>query len=374
MSFPARPTRADIDLKALGHNLRQVRSCLSALQGVLAVVKADAYGHGAVAVSRALIKEGVEQLGVATLEEGIELRSAGINTPILVFGGCYSGQEREFLAQKLTAVVFSLDDLERLERFGSVNRVSFPIHLKCDTGMGRVGFLPSELPLLLAKLENCQGIEVAGLMSHLARADEIDSAATHQQIDSFREILSQFAAAGIRPAAVHLSNSAGLSAWDIPECTLVRPGIMLYGGYPSAGFYPRLDLQPVMTLSTRIAQLRTLEPDSGISYGHIFRTDRLTRLATLPVGYADGYNRLLSNCGEVLVRGQRAPVVGRVCMDWILVDVTDVADVSVGDRVVLLGRDGELVVSAEDWALKIGTINYEVFCGISRRVPRLPTE
>jgi len=177
-------------------------------------------------------------------------------------------------------------------------------------------------------------------------------------------------AAGIDPPNIHICNSAGLAAWGVPECTLVRAGIVLYGGYPSSEFRSRLDLQPVMTFSTRIAQLRTLDANTGISYGHIFKTTRPTRLACLPVGYADGYNRLLSNSGEVLVRGKRAPVVGRVCMDWILADVTDIDAVAVGDRVVLLGSDGERCVSAEEWGEKLDTINYEVFCGIGPRVPR----
>ena len=207
-------------------------------------------------------------------------------------------------------------------------------------------------------------------MSHLACADEIASDVTPGQIEVFRRILTQFTAAGLRPPAIHLGNSAGLSAWPLPECTLVRPGIMLYGGYPGPEFEGRLDLRPVMTLETRIAQLRTLPVGSGVSYGHIFHTARPTRLATLPIGYADGYNRLLSNRAEVLVRGKRVPQVGRVCMDWILIDVTEVADAAVGDRVVLLGGDDGGQIRAEEWAEKIGTINYEVFCAISHRVPR----
>lgn len=370
MSFSPRPTRADIDLKAIAHNLREVRAHCSVGQGVLAVIKADAYGHGAVAVGRMLEEEGVEQFAVASLEEGIELRTAGIELAILVFGGCYPGQEGEFVRRKLTAVVFSLADLQRLESFGVENGLRFPVHIKCDTGMGRVGILPDEIPQLIDLLSSCTGIEAAGLMSHLACADEVDSGVTRQQIDSFREILRELAVAGIRPPAVHLSNSAGLVAWQIPECTLVRPGIILYGSYPASEFRTMIDLQPAMCFSTEICQLREISSDRGISYGHTFHTDRPTRLATLPVGYADGYNRLLSSSGEVLIRGQRASVVGRVCMDWIMVDVTDIEDVAIGDRVVLLGSDGTQTVSAESWAEKVNSISYEVFCSVSRRVPR----
>ncbi len=370
MNFPPRPTRADIDLSALEHNLRQIKSCCSETPGVLAVIKANAYGHGAVAVGRVLENAGVESFGVATLEEAIELRAAGISTPMLVFGGCYPGQESAFVRHDLAAAVCSLPDLQRLERFGRDHQLRFPVHIKCDTGMGRVGFLPAEIPPLIDLLTRGSGVEAVGLMSHLASADEAAPEVTRRQIQSFREMCRQFAAASLQPAAVHLSNSAGLVAWQVPECTLVRPGIILYGSYPAPEFRTKIDLRPVMTFSTRIAQLRWMESGCGISYGHIFHTERPTLLATLPVGYADGYNRLLSNCGEVLIGGQRAPVVGRVCMDWIMVDVTDLENVAVGDRVVLLGSDGGQTVSAEEWAEKIGSISYEVFCSVSQRVPR----
>jgi len=370
MDFPLRPTRVDIDLTALRHNLQQIRSFCTAGQSVLAVVKADAYGHGAVEVSRTLEAETVEQFAVATLEEAIELRAAGIKKPILVFGGCYAGQEAEFVRQQLTAAVFGLADLQRLKSFGADNGRAFPVHLKCDTGMGRVGFLPTDIPQVIDAVSSGAGIEVLGLMSHLACADELDLPTTAQQLETFRRIIGQLSTAGINPPHIHISNSAGLAAWDVPEANLVRAGIMLYGGYPAKEFETRLDLQPVMTFSTRIAQLRILDAGTGISYGHTYKTRRPSCLAALPVGYADGYNRLFSNSGEVLIGGQRAPVVGRVCMDWIMVDVTDIAAVAVGDRVVLLGSDGHQTVSAEDWGEKLGTINYELFCRIGSRVPR----
>ncbi len=370
MNIPPRPTRAEIDLSALVHNLRQLRTCCSQGEGVLAVVKADAYGHGAVEASRALEAEQVEYFGVALLEEALVLRAAGIQSPILVLGGCYPGQEEAFLAWKLTPAVFSMADLRRLADYGSGAGKSFPVHLKCDTGMGRVGFLPHELPELLELMPQLVGVEIAGLMSHLACADLPGSQATAAQIKNFQDLLAAFRAAGIDPGFVHLSNSAGLVAWEIPGCNLVRPGIALYGGAPLGEPSSGLDLRPVMTFETRIAQLRTLGAGQGVSYGHIYRTARQTRVATLPVGYADGYNRLLSNRGEVLIRGERAPVVGRVCMDWIMVDVTDIEDAQIGDRVVLLGRDGQESITAGDWARWLDTIDYEVFCRIGPRVPR----
>ena len=207
MDYPPRPTRVDIDLSALRHNLQQLKSFCRGGQALMAVVKADAYGHGAVAISRALEKEGVGQFAVASLEEGVELRAGGISKQILVFGGCYPGQEAEFVRRRLTAAVFSLSDLHRLELYGAEHGVSFPIHLKCDTGMGRVGFLPAEIPQLITQLQQGAGVAVVGLMSHLACADEVDSSVTLQQIEIFRQILGQLRGAGIEPPDIHLSNS-----------------------------------------------------------------------------------------------------------------------------------------------------------------------
>lgn len=369
-SCPPRPTWAEIDLQALKHNLVQLRSFCAKEQGLLAVVKADAYGHGAVPISRALVEEGISYLGVATLEEGLELRQAGIPTPVLVLGGCYPGQESAFLAHSLTPAVFSLADLQRLDRFAVAQGMRLPVHLKCDTGMGRVGFLPHEVTALLEWLKGAGGVQVEGLMSHLACADEPGSLSTREQVALFRTLVVQLRDGGIRPEYVHLANSAGLVAWDLPECNLARPGIALYGGAPLASGNDKLNLRPVMSFSTRIAQLRSLDAGAGVSYGHTHHTRRKTLLATLPVGYADGYNRLFSDCGSVLIRGTRAPLIGRVCMDWIMVDVTDVDGVEIGDRAVLLGRDGEEEVSAADWAQALKTIDYEVFCRIGQRVPR----
>lgn len=367
---PPRPTRAEIDLQALRHNLARMRDCATPRQAMLAVVKADAYGHGARVVSRVLSAEGVEYLGVATLEEGLDLRAARIDTPILVFGGCYPGQEKAFVDAHLTPAVLSLDDLQRLGAFVDAQKMKLAVHLKFDTGMGRVGFLPSELAPLIAALKKNQRIIVEGVMSHLACADVPGSQTTEQQIGLFRHILAQLRQAQVNPQWVHLANSAGLAAWELPECNLARPGIALYGGAPLSEGNAPLGLQPVMRFVTRIAQLRALPTDSGISYGHTHQTQKPSRLAVLPVGYADGYNRLLSNRASVLVHGQRAPLVGRVCMDWIIVDVSVIEGVEVGDPVVLLGRDGEEEIPASEWARLLDTIDYEIFCRIDRRVPR----
>jgi len=235
--------------------------------------------------------------------------------------------------------------------------------------------LPGELREFLSELTPLQGIRVDGLMSHLACADELASPVTARQIALFGDVLQMVRAAGLSPREIHLCNSAGLSGWDFPEATLARPGIMLYGGLPGPEFADRLDLRPVMQLRSRIAQLRSLPEESGVSYGHKFHAQRPTRVAVLPIGYADGFNRLFSNSAQAILHGQKIPLIGRVCMDWIMFDVTDLPQAAVGDCVTLLGTADGLTITGDDWAEHLQTISYEVFCRIGCRVPRIyPTE
>jgi len=252
--------------------------------------------------------------------------------------------------------------------------VVLPYHLKIDTGMARIGFSPSELPMVLKELAACRALRMEGVLSHLALADDPDHPLTGDQIGRFRHGLELVKGAGFTPRHVHLSNSAALLSRALPECNLVRPGIILYGGLPAPGFHRHCDLLPVMSFRTSVAQLRTITAGTGVSYGHRFVAQRPTLLAVIPVGYADGFSRALSNCGEVLVRGHRARVAGTVCMDWTMIDVTDIPEVAVGDEVTLLGRDNGQRITAEEWAGRIGTIGYEVFCQVSKRVPRLYLE
>ncbi len=365
-----RPTWADIDLTALLHNLHQVRKLLYPGQRVMAVVKADAYGHGAVAVSKRLATAGILDFAVATLEEALILRQAGIHKNLLVLGGCFPGQEEVFIREGLMPALLDLETAERLNAAAVRRREQISVHLKVDTGMGRVGFTPAQLRFALPRLTGLQGLVIHGLMSHLACADEPSSAVSPSQQQLFREMIDLVRASGINPVELHLCNSAGIAARYCSECTLVRPGIMLYGGLPGEVFASALDLRPVMHLRTRIAQLRELPAGSGICYGHSFRADRPVKVAVLPVGYADGYNRLLSNVGQVIVRGRLVPVLGRVCMDWIMVDVSAVADVAVGESVTLLGSAQGVTISGDAMAVQLDTISYEVFCRIGARVPR----
>lgn len=370
-SVTGRPTWAEIDLAALRHNLNQVRRCLRPEQRIMAVVKADAYGHGALPVTQALQQEGIADFAVATLEEALLLRQGGINSALLVLGGCYPGQEDTFLRQRLMPVIYDLPTLERLTGAAAAAGTQIPVQLKIDTGMERAGLNIQQLPTLLDQLKNNPNIILRGVMSHLACADEPDAAGiTAGQVQLFRDALVQIHQRGFAPTDIHLCNSAGITARLCPEGTLVRPGIMLYGGLPGSHFAGVLHLKPVMHLRTRIALLRHIPAGQGISYGHTFIAERPMRVAVLPVGYADGYNRLLSNRGQVMVRGVKAPVIGRVCMDWIMVDVSAVPDVTVGDVVTLMGSSDGLSLTGDELAQLLDTISYEVFCRIGGRVPR----
>jgi alanine racemase len=366
-----RPTYVEIDLAALQHNLAQARLQAGSGRRILAVVKADAYGHGAARVAPALEEAGADLFGVAIVEEGVALRRAGITRPILVLGGTYPGQEGELFEHDLVPILFDPEAARRLDaRAGAAGRV-LPFHLKIDTGMGRIGFRPEELPFLLEELAGLKYLVMEGLISHLAMADDPQNPFTDEQAERFRACLAEVRRAGFAPRYVHLSNSAALFSREIPECNLVRPGIVLYGGLPAPCFDGRIDLRPVMSFRTSVAQVKKVPAGTGVSYGHRFVAERSTVLAAIPVGYADGYSRLLSNCGEVLIRGKRAKVAGTVCMDWTLIDVTDIRGVEVGDEVTLLGRDNGQGVTAEEWAERIGSISYEVFCQVSKRVPRI---
>lgn len=363
------PTVALIDLTALTHNLAQVRRLAPSCE-ILAVVKADAYGHGAIAVSRALAREGVQRFGVATVEEGALLREAGLQAPILVMGGLLPAQIKDLLAYRLTPLVHQAAIAEALAaELGAAH--AFPVHLKVDTGMGRLGFLPDEVPPLLgtAPFQHC--LRVEGLMTHLADSDNADRAYTDAQIGRFQRLAAQLAGSGYRIPLVHAANSAAILAYPSAQGTAVRPGLMLYGYASVPPGHPLPELAPVMTLRSAVVQVRRLQKGDSVSYNRTFIASKPSRIAVLPVGYADGYSRALSNKGMVLIRGQRCPVVGRVCMDMTLVDVTAVPDVTPGDDAILIGRQGEAAVLAGDLAAWAGTIPYDILCGVGPRVPRV---
>lgn len=359
-----RPTRAIVDLRTLETNLAVVRASAPKAE-VYAVIKADAYGHGAVPVARRLERAGADGLCVALPEEGIELRRAGLKLPVLILGGIYTGGASEMFAYGLTPVVHDLDQIAKLHDVAGGRTVK--IHLKVDTGMSRLGVSIQDLQQLLWRARRYPSVVIDGLMSHLAAAED-DEEATREQLDRFRVAQQMVHGAGLNPTKIHIANSAGLLRFDSAHFNLVRPGLALFGVSPIGGYGQ--GLEPSMTVVTEVVHLRTLEPGDRVSYGGTFTAERATRLAVLPVGYADGITRRMGNRGAVLVRGQRAPVVGAVCMDMCMVDVTDVKGACIGDDVVLLGRQGDEEISALELASIHDAVPHEVLTSISRRVPR----
>lgn len=373
--FESRPTFAEINLAALRENYATIRASVPSRAAILAVVKADAYGHGFLEICKELERQGVDAFGVAFLAEAIQLRKSGIDKPILLLGGIYPGQEKKCVGFNISTTVFSLEQAKALDiAAGKLYRKAL-VHLKVDTGMGRLGIPFDQLPALLDAIKLLPNLYIEGVVSHFASADELDESGqyfTRLQVERFEWVVQQVRRAKYAPRYMHIANSAGALLKDYPFCNLVRPGIALYGALPSNDFQGRLSLRPVMSLKSKIAMLKWVEPGTTISYGRRFTAPCRTLIASVPVGYADGYPRALTNKGEALLRQQRVKVAGTVCMDWIMLDVTDVQGVTVGDEVVLMGEDRQgNCVKVEEIAGWAGTIPYEVLCGISKRVPRV---
>ena len=368
--FSGRPTIGEVDLGALEFNYRQIRKRIPEGVKILAVVKADAYGHGAIPVSLKLEKLGVEYFGVAIPEEGVELRKGGVKAPILVLGGIFGGEVDQIFRFRLTPVIFRKDSLEILSREAERRKRKVKTHLKVDTGMGRLGVPFNLWHDFLKEVKRFPKIEIEGILSHFSMTDE-EKDFTQDQWRSFQRAVTMAGEMGISCECLHMASSAIVTAFPAYSSKLVRIGIMLYGSYPSPSFRTLIPLKPVMTLRTRIHFLKRVPPGTRISYGGTFTTKRESLIATLPIGYADGYSRRLSNRGEVLIHGKRAPEVGKVCMDFIMVDVTDIPHVSVGDEVILMGRQGKEQITPEEIADKIDSISYEVLCSVGKRVPRM---
>jgi alanine racemase len=356
----------DIDLAALRHNFHQVQSRMRAGTQILGVVKSDAYGHGMIQVARELAACGVHSLAVSKFWEAQELRAHGIHLPVLILLGLEPADMEEAVKLKLRPVVFRLDHARRLSHIASRMQQPVRVHLKVDTGMGRLGVPFEEVPSFLEELLHLPGVELEGVLSHFAVADEADKTFSQDQIDRFRAVLNLLAKAGQTVTFAHISNSAGILDFPHAHFQLVRPGIMLYGSPPSDAIHNPADLRPVMSFKTRIIQLKEVPPNRPIGYGRTYTTQQASRIATLPVGYDDGYPRILSNLGRVLVRGTRAPLVGRVSMSMITIDVTHIPGTSEDDEVVLLGGQGDDRISAEEIAQLSNTINYEIYCSIGR--------
>lgn len=360
-----------MSLPALRHNIACVRAAV-APAGVLAVVKADAYGHGAVPVARALATGGAFAFGVATVEEAVELRGGGVSAPVLVLGGVYSRSHDEVVGNELEAVVFDGGEVGRFAEAARRLGKKALVHVKVDTGMARLGVAPDGLLDLLGAIRRFPEVEVRGLLTHLASADEPDVMPTHAQLLRFATCLSAVEAAGARPPRVHVANTAGALRFPNSRYDLVRSGLALYGALPSPAV-PDPGLMPALSIRTRVAAVRTVKSGDPVGYGGLWRAPRASRIATLPVGYADGYSRRLSNRASVLLRGRRAPVVGAVAMDMILVDASE-SGADAGDSVTLIGEaDGERI-RVEELAAWAETIPYEILCALGRRMPRVYLE
>lgn len=371
-----RPTRAEVNLANLRHNLYVVKRAAQNAR-VWGVLKADGYGHGAPAVARTLERAGIDGICVALLEEAIELREAGIRVPILVMGGYYGQAWGELLAHRLTPVVYEPSQIEGIAR--EVRYQGAPplgVHLKVDTGMGRLGCVPHELPEVLDAFQRFPEIKLEGLMTHLACADAESLEGVHEQLALFEEVTTSVRAAGFAPHVRHVANSAAMLRTTAAHFDVVRPGIALFGVAPRSDL--AAGLRPVMRVRTEIVALRDVKPGDSIGYGWTWRATRPSRIATIPIGYADGLHRELSNVGSVLVRGKRAPIVGTISMDLTMIDVTDHPGVSLRDEAVILGaQEGKLgkdVITADEIARLSRAISWEVLTHVSRRVPRFYRE
>jgi alanine racemase len=368
-----RPVWAEIDLKALENNVRELRRVINPDAQMMAIVKANGYGHGVEPVSRVALQSGASWIGVALLQEAIMLREKGINAPILILGYTPIEDIKDVIRNDISQTIFTWEDAlaaaSTADQMGKKARV----HVKIDTGMGRLGFKANpETVDIIYRLAHLPGLDVEGIYTHFATADESDKTFVEEQFARFQQLLKQLAARHVYIKWRHCANSA--AALDLPytHLDMVRPGIAIYGHYPSA--YVRQDLvnlTPVMTLKAKVAFVKEVPEKCSISYGRTFCTKEKTNIATVPLGYGDGYSRLLSNRGEVLVRGRRAPIVGRVCMDQLMIDVGRIPGVQQGDEVVLLGSQGDETITVDELAGHMGTINYEVLCLISERVPRI---
>ena len=366
-----RPVWAEVNLDNIKFNLEQVINNVPEETLVMAVVKADAYGHGVIPVAKTAVETGADRLAVALPEEGRELREAGFELPIQILGEVLPAQIAILVDNDLIPTISKLDTVERLDKLAGEKNIIKKVHAKVDTGMGRIGVFPDNAVNFIKKVMEFNNIEIEGLMTHFAKADEEDKEYTYNQWDQFQMVIDRLKEENIDIPIKQAANSATII--DLPHMALnmVRPGIMMYGLRPSHEVDQDFKLKPALSWKAKIVYLKDVPPGTGISYGATYITEKEAKIATIPMGYADGYSRLLSNKGEVIVNGQRAPIRGRVCMDQFMVDVTNIEDVKVGDEVILIGKQGDEEFSATEMADIIGTINYEITCDITKRVPRI---
>lgn len=367
-----RPAWAEINLDNLENNIKEIRR-VSKSKDIIAVIKADGYGHGALDIAPTLLENGATRIAVAVISEAVELREGGITCPIMILGFTPPTFADELIDYDIEQTVFTYDLAKALSDAAVKKNKKAKIHIALDTGMGRIGFFPDEKGVEeVYKISKLPNIILEGLFSHFATADEKDKKYTYLQVQKYNWFYNRLTEKHVKINIRHVANSAAIM--DMPEVhyDAVRPGIILYGYYPSDEVNKdKIKLKPVMSLKTNIVHIKELEPGMSVSYGREFRAGRKTTIATIPIGYADGYTRLLFNKAKVIINGRFAPVVGRICMDQCMVDITDIDNVNVGDEVILLGEDNGLKFDADDIAELLGTINYEVTCMVGKRIPRV---
>ncbi|MGK5093856.1 alanine racemase [Deltaproteobacteria bacterium TL4] len=362
-----RPTYIEVNLAHLSHNLYQIRDHVQVK--IMPIVKANAYGHGLIPVAWHLVSLGVEQLGVAFLEEGIALRKAGIQLPILVLGGIFNNQTGLYLDYNLEITVSSIDKLKQVEAAAEARKKKAVIHLKVDTGMERIGVHSYSAKAFIEKALASKHCHFKGLYSHLACADDPESPMTLEQHQRFQQVVGYIEKIGAPMPLRHLANSGGILHFPETHLDMVRPGITLYGVYPDPASKQILKLKPALSLKSRVVYFKVVHPHQPVSYGATWKADHMVRILTVPVGYGDGYSRAFSNCGQVLIHGKRYPIVGRVCMDQFMVNIEWDSAYN-EDEVVLIGAQGQEQITVEELALKVGTIPYEILTGLNDRLPR----
>lgn len=367
---PFRPTYAEIDLNKLRSNVRKIKSELSSSVKMMAIVKANAYGHGSVEVARAASMAGADYFGVASLGEALELRSSSIGAPILILSETHHAHIERVIDAGITQTVYTPELAQLLSDMSSHKGVKAKVHVKIDTGMSRVGVLPDKAEDLIERIASLPSLELEGIFTHFAKADDRESGFTLEQFEIFKRITSSLRAKGIKPPILHAANSAAMVNFPATRLDMVRIGIMMYGLKPLEQNGSCPELEPVLSFKSKVLYIKEVPENTPVSYGASYFTSKSSRIATLPVGYADGLSRGLSNKGSVLIRGKKYPIAGNVTMDMTMVDVGS-DKIETGDEAVIIGADGNESITATDLAKLDGTINYEVVCGIGKRVPRL---
>ena len=373
-----RATCAEIDLQAFRHNILTLRKYLEPQTQIMAVVKADAYGHGAIPCARVAVENGADSLGVGVIVEGIELRENGLNIPIVVLASIFPNEAEDLVKHNLATILCTPSLAQALSKEAEKQNKIISIHIKVDTGMNRLGVSPENLPALLSQIRSLKNLKIEAISTHFSSADDEDLSITQDQLEKFNSALTLLQKEGVPTPMIHCANTSALFKFPESHFDMVRPGLILYGALPSPSLQSVLDqeenlspFQPVMQWKTQVIMAKPVAKGQSVSYARTFTTQRDSLIATLPIGYADGLHRILANNMDVLIRGKRVPQVGNVCMDMILIDVTGIPGVETGDEVVIFGRQGDQMISVEELAVRGKTLPYEILCNVGKRVPRV---